>query len=152
MYRVHPRESADRTAHAPVKGDPLLAIGIRQLALVTPMRATALFLPTDAACLRASKGDGAWRQVHFDPYAESFAGGGDGAQPALLFCTDAGALGTCGAAAPPGGDGGAELSARALYQEAASGITSFAVEAAGGQDMFAGTEQECLVYIRRPAG
>ena len=89
----------------------------------------------------------AGRQVRFDPFAES--------QPALLFCTDAGVLATC--AAVPGGSthgcggGDGALGTRALYEEAASGIPTFDVEAAGGQDIFAGTEQECLVYIRRPA-
>ena len=92
--------------------------------------------------------------MRFDPYAQSLAAGGAGAQPALLFCTDSGVLATCAAA--PGstehctGSSGA-LGTRALYEEAASGISTFDVDAAGGQDLFAGTEQECLVYIRRPA-
>lgn len=92
--------------------------------------------------------------MRFDPHAESLAAGGAGAQPALLFCTDGGVLATCAAA--PGSSahsagGGCALGTRALYEEAASGIPTFDVEAAGGLDIFAGTEQECLVYIRRPA-
>ena len=97
----------------------------------------------------------AGRQVRFDPHAESLAAGGAGAQPALLFCTDAGVLATCAAAPGSGersaGGGGGALGTRALYEEAASGIPTFDVEAAGGRDIFAGTEQECLVFIRRPA-
>ena len=93
--------------------------------------------------------------MRFDPHAESLAAGGAGAQPALLFCTDAGVLATCAAAPGNGersaGGGNGALGTRALYEEAASGIPTFDVEAAGGQDIFAGTEQECLVFIRRPA-
>ncbi|KAK9822707.1 hypothetical protein WJX81_005335 [Elliptochloris bilobata] len=93
-------------------------------------------------------------EVRFDPYADSLAAGDAGAQPALLFCTDSGVLATARAAPSSkeystGSTG--VLGTRALYEEAASGIATFDVEAAGGQDLFAGTEQECLVYIRRPA-
>lgn len=56
---------------------------------------------------RALKAD-AGRQVHFDPHAESLAAAGGGSQPAVLFCTDSGVLGTCPAAAPGGGGGGSE--------------------------------------------
>lgn len=42
------------------------------------------------------------------------------------------------------------MGAQVLYQEAASSIRTFDVEAASGQGLFAATEQECLVFIQRP--
>ena len=65
-----------------------------------------------ALALKADAG----RQVRFDPYAESMAAGGGGGQPAVLFCTDSGVLGTCPAAAPSGsggsGGGGEDMGAQ----------------------------------------
>ena len=82
-------------------------------------------------------------QVHFDPY-EPLEASAAAPDPSVLFCTSGGVLGSLSTGSKQAGSG-------VLYKEVCSGIESFDVERALGQDIFCATEQECLVHLSRPS-
>ncbi len=74
------------------------------------------------------------------------------AQPAVIFCSDGGVLaqaspGPAGSQAQQGDEDHAAAQATILYQEPCASITSFDLENAAA---FCVTDQECLLYHRRP--
>ncbi len=93
-------------------------------------------------------------QVHFDR-AEPFAETVSSPNPPVLFCTSGGMLGSAASsrkhsAGPSEEVGPQQLQGSSLiYHEPCSGINSFDIEPASGQDIFCATDQECLVYLSR---
>lgn len=98
-------------------------------------------------------------QVHFDRY-EPFAEVVSSPNPPVLYCTSGGMLGAVSSSGnkpeggPTAGLGGPQQlqGSSLLYQEPGSGINSFNIESASGQEIFCATDQECLVYLSRGSG